>query len=74
MIFGWSELLQSPHCGTSGSDGGWSADLVASGELWINHLPSLMGKVGAELLERVSAPEDHREVIEKGEKFIAGLR
>ncbi|MCJ7623483.1 MAG: trimethylamine methyltransferase family protein [Anaerolineaceae bacterium] len=35
-----------PHCGTSGSDGGWSADLIASGELWLNHLSSLIGKVG----------------------------
>jgi trimethylamine--corrinoid protein Co-methyltransferase len=37
---------QIPHAGTSGSANGWGADLVASQALMINHLTSLMGKVG----------------------------
>jgi len=35
-----------PHCGTSGSNNGRGADLLASGNLWMNHLSSCMGKVG----------------------------
>ena len=35
-----------PHCGTSGSGGGWGADLPASDMLWMNHLTSCLGKVG----------------------------
>ena len=35
-----------PHCGTSGSGTGWSADINAAGDLWMNHLGSVMGKVG----------------------------
>ena len=35
-----------PHAGTSGSGQGWSADLIASGHQWVNHLISCMGKVG----------------------------
>jgi len=35
-----------PHCGTSGSGNGWGADLSASGDLWLNHLTSCIGKVG----------------------------
>jgi len=35
-----------PHCGTSGSTSGRGADLLASGNLWINHLSSCLGKVG----------------------------
>lgn len=35
-----------PHCGTSGSSNGWGADLLASGDLWQNHLSSCIGKVG----------------------------
>ena len=35
-----------PHCGTSGSTSGRGADLLASGNLWINHLSSCVGKVG----------------------------
>lgn len=35
-----------PHCGTSGSCNGWGADLLASGDLWQNHLTSCLGKVG----------------------------
>jgi trimethylamine--corrinoid protein Co-methyltransferase len=35
-----------PHCGTSGSGMGWTADLLASGHQWFNHLISCVGKVG----------------------------
>ncbi|MDX1699151.1 MAG: trimethylamine methyltransferase family protein [Melioribacteraceae bacterium] len=35
-----------PHCGTSGSGNGWGPDLIASGELWMNHLTSCLGKIG----------------------------
>jgi len=35
-----------PHCGTSGSGNGWDADLSASGDLWMNHLTSCIGKIG----------------------------
>mgnify|MGYP001816163422 CR=1 FL=1 len=35
-----------PHCGTSGSNNGRGADLLASGNLWLNHLSSCMGKIG----------------------------
>lgn len=35
-----------PHCGTSGSSNGWEADLLASGDLWQNHLTSCIGKIG----------------------------
>jgi trimethylamine--corrinoid protein Co-methyltransferase len=35
-----------PHCGTSGSGTGFGPDLLAAGDLWLNHLTSCMGKVG----------------------------
>ena len=35
-----------PHSGTSGSGSGWGPDLLASGTFWMNHLTSIMGKVG----------------------------
>lgn len=35
-----------PHSGTSGSGPGWGPDLLAGGAFWINHLTSLIGKVG----------------------------
>jgi len=35
-----------PHCGTSGSNNGWGADLLAASDLWQNHLLSCLGKVG----------------------------
>jgi len=35
-----------PHCGTSGSSNGRGADLLSSGNLWLNHLSSCMGKIG----------------------------
>lgn len=37
---------QVPHCGTSGSETGWGADVLQAGTLWMNHLTGLMGKVG----------------------------
>lgn len=39
-------FYEIPHCGTSGSNNGWGADLLASGDLWMNHLTSVLGKVG----------------------------
>lgn len=35
-----------PHAGTSGCGVGWSADLAAAGDLWMNHLLSVIGKSG----------------------------
>lgn len=35
-----------PHCGSSGSGRGWGTDLLASGDFWMNHLTSCIGKVG----------------------------
>ena len=35
-----------PHSGTSGSGTGWGPDLLAAGTFWMNHLTSIMGKVG----------------------------
>jgi trimethylamine--corrinoid protein Co-methyltransferase len=40
------EFYEIPHCGTSGSSNGRGADLITSGNLWLNHLSSCMGKVG----------------------------
>ncbi|SMC97938.1 Trimethylamine:corrinoid methyltransferase [Desulfocicer vacuolatum DSM 3385] len=37
---------QIPHSGTSGSGPGWGPDLIAGGAFWMNHLTSIMGKVG----------------------------
>jgi len=39
-------FYEIPHCGTSGSSNGRGADLEASGNLWLNHLSSCMGKIG----------------------------
>lgn len=44
-----SEMMafyQIPHCGASGSGIGWGADLLASANLWLNHLTSCLGKTG----------------------------
>lgn len=40
------DFYKLPHCGTSGSNNGRGADLLASGNLWLNHLSSCLGKVG----------------------------
>ncbi|MFC2103858.1 trimethylamine methyltransferase family protein [Bacteroidota bacterium] len=39
-------FYEIPHCGTSGSSNAWGADLLASADLWQNHLTSCIGKVG----------------------------
>jgi len=39
-------FYEIPHCGTSGSTSGRGPDLLASGNLWLNHLSSCMGKIG----------------------------
>lgn len=39
-------FYEIPHCGTSGSTNGRGADLLASGNLWLNHLTSCMGRIG----------------------------
>lgn len=39
-------FYEIPHCGTSGSTSGRGADLLASGNLWLNHLSSCLGKIG----------------------------
>lgn len=39
-------FYEIPHCGTSGSVNGRGADLLASGNLWLNHLSSCIGKIG----------------------------
>jgi len=40
------EFYEIPHCGTSGSSNGRGADLITSGNLWLNHLSSCIGKIG----------------------------
>ncbi len=35
-----------PHAGTSGAGIGWGPDLAAGGQIWMNHLLSLIGKSG----------------------------
>lgn len=40
------DFYELPHCGTSGSNNGWGPDLIASGQLWQNHLTSCLGKIG----------------------------
>jgi trimethylamine---corrinoid protein Co-methyltransferase len=39
-------LYGVPHCGTSGSGGGWGADLLAADGFWLNHLTACVGTVG----------------------------
>lgn len=39
-------FYEIPHCGTSGSTNGRGADLQTSGNLWLNHLSSCIGKIG----------------------------
>jgi trimethylamine--corrinoid protein Co-methyltransferase len=40
------DFYNIPHCGTSGSNNGRGADLIASGNFWLNHLSSCLGKIG----------------------------
>ncbi len=35
-----------PHAGTSGCGVGWTADLAAAGDVWMNHLLGVIGKAG----------------------------
>jgi trimethylamine--corrinoid protein Co-methyltransferase len=35
-----------PHAGTSASGEGWGPDLLAAGNMWVNHVTSCIGKVG----------------------------
>lgn len=35
-----------PHAGTSGCGTGWGADLAAAGDVWMNHLLSVIGRSG----------------------------
>lgn len=35
-----------PHMGTSGSGSGWGPDLIEAGVAWLNHITSVIGKVG----------------------------
>jgi trimethylamine--corrinoid protein Co-methyltransferase len=35
-----------PHAGTSGAGIGWGPDLAAGGQIWMNHILSLMGTAG----------------------------
>ncbi len=49
LNLGCAELIGHygiPHSGTSGSGPGWGPDLQAGGPFWMNHLTSLIGKVG----------------------------
>lgn len=71
-----------PHCGTSGSGTGWGSDINAAGDLWMNHLTSILGKVG--IAPFVGGNFDSRafspglvvladNIIEKSRKFKEGL-
>jgi len=72
-----------PHCGTSGSTTGWGADIVAAGEMLMNQITSLMGKVG--LAPFVSSTHDGKvfspvnmvhadEIIAQARRFSEGFR
>ena len=81
----FTELMahyQVPHCGTSGSTTGWGPDIIATEELMMNHLTSLMGKVGlvpfvGSLHDgKVFSPENMfhaHEIISKAIRFSSGL-
>ncbi|HSJ59436.1 MAG TPA: trimethylamine methyltransferase family protein, partial [Anaerolineae bacterium] len=71
-----------PHVGTSGAGMGWSADLIAAGHQWINHLVSCAGKVGLapfvgdNLGSKAFSPEIvvyAAEVIEQARRFARGF-
>jgi trimethylamine--corrinoid protein Co-methyltransferase len=74
---------QIPHCGTSGSTNGWGPDIVSTGELMINHLTSIPGKVGLVSFVgnlhdgKVFSPKNMihtHEIISKAIRFSSGLR
>jgi trimethylamine--corrinoid protein Co-methyltransferase len=71
-----------PHAGTSGSGNGWGPDILAAGDLWLNHLVSVIGCaglvpfVGGNLGSKVFSPAlvvYGAEVIEKARSFAAGF-
>jgi trimethylamine--corrinoid protein Co-methyltransferase len=71
-----------PHYGRSGSGMGWGADIIHSGQQWMNHLISCMGKVGlaafvGSILDfKVFSPAVvvyANEVIEQARLFAKGL-
>jgi trimethylamine--corrinoid protein Co-methyltransferase len=82
----FAELMahyQIPHCGTSGSTTGWGPDIVSTGELMMNHLTSLMGKVGlvpfvGNLHDgKTFSPENMihaHEIVSKAIRFSSGFR
>jgi trimethylamine---corrinoid protein Co-methyltransferase len=71
-----------PHAGTSGSGSGWGPDVIAAGELWFNHLVSVVGGaglvpfVGGNLGSKVFSPATVvycAEVIAQARLFADGL-
>ncbi len=71
-----------PHAGTSGSGLGWGMDLLAGGQLWIDHLTSCLGKVGlapfvgGNLGSKAFAPAlvvYSNEIIEQARRFAGGF-
>ena len=49
LNLGCAEIMSHyniPHSGTSGSGPGWGPDLISGGAFWMNHLTSIIGKVG----------------------------
>lgn len=71
-----------PHCGTSGSTNGRGADLISSGNLWLNHLGSCLGKVacvpfvGGNFDSMVFSPATvvlSNQIIGEARKFTGGF-
>jgi trimethylamine--corrinoid protein Co-methyltransferase len=71
-----------PTCGTSGCEGGWGMDLRASGELWFNHVLSILAQVdlvpfvGSTFNSQVFSPElvvYARVLIKQLRQFTSGL-
>ena len=71
-----------PHCGTSGSTTGWGPDIVATREMMMNQISSLMGKaglapfVGSLFDSKVLSPVNmvHAdEIIAKARRFSEGF-
>ena len=76
------EYYSLPHSGTSGSGMGWTADLIASGHQWFNHVISCVGKVGLvpfvgdNLGSKAFSPATivyANEVIEQARLFASGF-
>jgi trimethylamine--corrinoid protein Co-methyltransferase len=71
-----------PHCGTSGSGTGWGPDLLASETYWMNHLTSVINKVGLApfvgdtLASKAFSPTNVvyvHEIIEQALRFAGGF-